>query len=172
MFGVVVTMAFCVLLFLTIIQQLFLCRDSQNAFIKNELLNIFVPGWVFFAPNPGVVTFSLLFRVRYSENNVSCWKEQPICGARRWYNWLWHPEKRLRKAFFDLNAMIRFYFEEAKKENLPDTVELTIGYLTILHYLSLRASALATEVQFIVMESDAVLAKRSITFISNWHRVR
>jgi hypothetical protein len=162
---------FALLLVLTAIQQLCLCRDSQKPFITNELLNIFIPSWVFFAPNPCVVTFHLLSRVKHVDGNLSCWKEVPTCGPRCWYNCFWNPEKRLRKAFFDLNTTIRTYAEQAKQEHQPHAVELTLAYLTLLHRLSLIASPLAAEIQFIIMESDAVLDTRAVTFISNWHRV-
>lgn len=171
LFAVGAVAVFALLLTLTAIQQLYLCRDSQEPFVTNELLNIFVPSWVFFAPNPCVVTFNLLSRARHADGSVSCWKEVPTCGRRRWYNWLWNPEKRLRKAFFDLNTTIRLYSEQAKKEHHPHAVELTLAYLTLLHRLSLLASPLAVEIQFIIMESDAVLDARAVTFISNWHRV-
>src|SRR5207249_4775889 len=92
-----------------------------------------IPLWTFFAPNPGVSDYYILFRDRLVNGSLTCWREVPLSLSRGWSRAVWHPDRRRRKALMDLaSALVQF----AQKSELG--VTLTIPYLLLLDVVSQR----------------------------------
>lgn len=63
-----------------------------------------IPRWSFFAPNPGVHDYYLLYRDRHSNGSYSLLKEVQLVKTRRAFHAVWHPEKRIQKVVTDCVA--------------------------------------------------------------------
>lgn len=63
-----------------------------------------IPYYSFFAPFPGRFDYHLVVRILPSEGEVSRWFEVDRFGNRPWYGFLFNPQKRPRKAMFDMVA--------------------------------------------------------------------
>jgi len=113
-----------------------------------------LPDWSFFAPTPAKGDFHVLYRDRLPRETLFTeWIELPDAGRRSLLNGVWNPDRRQRKALFDVCT------ELAKR--IQDTEGLalqgTIPYLLLLN----RVSAVEREVpveatQFMVMMSHGV----------------
>lgn len=94
----------------------------------------------------------------------------PRSGALRW---LWNPENRRRKAFFDLTDGLQRLVERLKKaerrSDVPDGLMLTEPYLVLLNVVSARlASSDRGLVQFGIIER-AWPDHEELVFLSRWH---
>jgi hypothetical protein len=113
----------------------------------------FIPRWSFFAPTPGVHNFYLLYRVRFDNGTVGQWIS--LFGLEQYrspWTLIWNPERRTRKAVFDLvSVLIR---ERADDEQARARLQLSIPYLLMVNYVSgLARRAGVNAVQFLVMEN-------------------
>lgn len=62
-----------------------------------------IPQWSFFAPVPNRFDYHLFVRLRHDKDGHSTmWREVIIARQRYWYAFIWNPDRRLRKGFFDL----------------------------------------------------------------------
>jgi hypothetical protein len=88
------------------------------------------PGWNFFAPRPGCMDFHLLYRDELPGGQVTAWREIPLAEERRWHDWLWNPERRLKKVVFDAFSSL------TQVVKLEADVRLSIAYLVLLTYVT------------------------------------
>ncbi|MFN0051095.1 MAG: hypothetical protein ACKV0T_02830 [Planctomycetales bacterium] len=89
-----------------------------------------IPGWSFFAPNPGRVDFHLLFRDELPGGAVTNWQEIPLAEHRRWHDFLWNPQRRLKKVLFDS-------FGTLSRDLLRGSnLQLSVPYLVLLSYVA------------------------------------
>src|SRR6516165_3344166 len=56
-----------------------------------------IPLWTFFAPNPGMTDYHLMWRDRYADHSCSPWHEV-VAPSASWLKAIWNPHKRSRKA--------------------------------------------------------------------------
>jgi hypothetical protein len=61
-----------------------------------------IPDWRFFAPEPGLYDFHVLYRVLTAEGQQTQWKLTCEISARSWTDFIWFPDRRKEKAIFDL----------------------------------------------------------------------
>lgn len=128
-----------------------------------------LPDWGFFAPTPAKGDFHLLYRDRApGEVEFSEWIECTDAGTRTLLNAIWNPDRRTRKATFDVCT------ELAKKLQVDDGPEVqgTIPYLLILNRISSFPRPEPVEAtQFMVMLSHGIhsLKEPSIMFLSTLH---
>lgn len=113
----------------------------------HDMFGLF-PGWNFFAPRPGSMDFHLLFRDELPGGGITPWREIPITQGRRWHDWLWNPERRLKKVVFDsFSALTQVVTQKAD-------VRLSVPYLVLLNYVSNYPRLYpATKTQFMLMMS-------------------
>lgn len=70
---------------------------------KFDPIGLTIPNWRFFAPEPAVHDFHLLFRTSNHSEVVSQWREAFTVTPRRLQHAVWFPERRREKAVFDLS---------------------------------------------------------------------
>lgn len=90
-----------------------------------------LPGWNFFAPNPGRVDYHLLFRDELPNGARTPWREIPLTRDRRWFHAFWNPERRLKKTVFDAAGAIAVELRAGS----PD-VRLSVGYLHLMNFVT------------------------------------
>jgi hypothetical protein len=113
-----------------------------------------VPEWKFFAPHPPQHNYHLLYRDISEDQQVTGWKEVALAENRRWWNFIWNPGRRARKAFFDVVS-------ETARQATRNTegIEASVPYLTLLVLISKQPRTVpATFTQFLIL-----LSKVSIT---------
>jgi hypothetical protein len=126
-----------------------------------------VPEWKFFAPNPGRADYHLLFRDQFPDGTLTDWTEIALITPRSWWMIAWNPEKRGKKALFDVVSELAAYARDADLQ-----IELSIPYLTILNFVSLLArSAAPSYTQFVIMyaESGSGATEPHLLFLSGMH---
>jgi hypothetical protein len=110
-----------------------------------------IPVWPFFAPVPGTCDYYLLYRDKLPDGSLSDWREILLCDDRRYWQLIWNPRKREKKALFDLTAAL---MAEARPDAIQ-AIQLSVPYLAILTFVSSlprRYPACAT--QFLLMMTD------------------
>ena len=95
-----------------------------------------IPKWTFFAPSPGSVDYRLVYQdYRTVDEPVGNIQEIPLHTSRLLTHALWNPDKRRRKAFFDIAQQLQ------QMQQLQDTsirgaglgIQVTTPYLAILN---------------------------------------
>lgn len=123
---------------------------------RRDVLNL-VPAWNFFAPTPGQGDYHLLVRYQDADDTITDWRELSLHDSRPAISFLWNPEKRIRKALFDV-AQAAATLARASD---GDLVVGTIPYLAVLnHVVAAPREPGTTAVQFLVMFSHGVLTDR------------
>lgn len=110
-----------------------------------------VPQWTFFAPIPNQSDFYFYVRMEYSgDRELTPWEEVSLARARGWYAFLWNPDRRIRKGFFDLTAEL-CRMTKATREN----VMVSLPYLHLMAVASdLADQRGATRFQFAVARTE------------------
>lgn len=103
-----------------------------------------VPGWRFFAPNPGVHNVHLLIRTRDAHQNTSSWRDITPRANHGLTRVLWNPGSRGPKALFD--AMQQLAAMGANSVSFEWVVSSTAYHLVAA---AARASAENKEVNFL-----------------------
>jgi len=133
-----------------------------------------IPMWNFFAPNPGVYDYFLLYRDRHSGDFVAPWKESPHFTTRRpWFAFAWNPKKIEKKLLFDLVSEL---LREANHLKLHDTeierLQLSLPYLFLLQYITTFPRAHhCNATQFMVMRRSVESDSIEPVFISHLHNL-
>jgi hypothetical protein len=129
-----------------------------------------LPRWTFFAPNPGVSDFHLLYRDRLANGTFGPWTEIPLEDRNALGKAFWNPRKRKGKLLSDaVRGLIRIaalYPATGYKTTMP--------YLVILNFIaSLPRWPLTTGTQFLNMESFGFFAAKPprVVFRSEMHRL-
>lgn len=115
-------------------------------------VNVFglIPVWTFFAPNPGMTDYYLLYRDRLPDGSLDNWKKVELKGSENGLRFaLWNPAKRKQKALSDLlSSLIEFV-----KRCGGDAVFVSVPYILILNFITSRPHTLGTDAtQFMVLE--------------------
>jgi hypothetical protein len=111
-----------------------------------------LPRWTFFAPNPGVTDYRLLYREQHPDGEVSDWRPVPTLFPRGPATALWNPRKRRSKAVTDVVAGFRTMAIDRASE---DAFKLSPGYLALLNVVNgMPPSRPAVARQFMVEERE------------------
>ncbi|HTK08337.1 MAG TPA: hypothetical protein VL485_14300 [Ktedonobacteraceae bacterium] len=128
-----------------------------------------IPEWRFFAPRPAEGDFHLLYQDMFHDGSRTHWTEVRPTIERSWWNIVWNPGKRERKALFDvvnvLNARIALS-DKALEGSLP--------YLTLLNHISFLPRSLSPAfTRFLLMKSHGASPEKKpdILFISGVHEL-
>lgn len=145
---------------------------SQDAF---SLL----PFWSFFAPNPGMSDYHLLYRDRLVSSGTGVWRELRLDKKLSLWRVLWSPDKRKAKALQDaagsLLEMRRESIENlgiAGEELRPLLIRVSIAYLVLLHLVNNAShSPMAESTQFMIAETHGHFTetKPEPVFVSDFH---
>src|ERR1035438_8015564 len=91
-----------------------------------------VPRWTFFAPNPGISDYHLVYRIKRQTDEFDAWQEIHWLGGRNWFSCVWNPTKRRCKLQLDATmAIMSLYRQNAALEE--GALVLTIPYLLLLN---------------------------------------
>lgn len=113
----------------TIIIQFREAKISQK--IKSYDFLSLLPLWTFFAPNPGVNDYHLLYREENQFGTRSDWKEMDINENRKLSTCLWNPNKRSKKVLCDVIQNIIPMIKEYEKT--PHLIMVSLPYILILN---------------------------------------
>lgn len=130
---------------------------------------LLIPNWQFFAPIPARHDCHFLYQDKYGDETLSGWTEVTINGRRRWFNLAWNPDKRLRKALFDVEQQIIGHLAADDK-----AIEVSVPYLTLLNYISrLPRTTPPRFTRFLMMRAVAGVTSedRRIVYVSGFHRL-
>lgn len=115
-------------------------------------LDIFglLPVWTFFAPNPGMTDFYLLYRDRLPDGSLDNWKKVDLKRSENGLRLaLWNPAKRRQKALSDLISMLA----RLAHHRGPEALMATVTYVLILNFITSCEHSLGTTgTQFMVLE--------------------
>jgi hypothetical protein len=89
-----------------------------------------LPLWTFFAPNPGVQDYYLLYRDRTGTDTLGDWQLLQPGQSRRWTSCIWNPDKIENKVLSDLVQMFTDYQEHGVKDGAA--IMLSLPYLVWL----------------------------------------
>jgi len=160
---------------LTCVNQFYQAKKLQAFLEKLDLLHI-LPGWTFFAPNPGTSDYHLLYRVKNKNGDVSPFTSVKLKNQRQLLNAIWNPNKRAQKALTDFVQEIRMLVYLDHPED-PDhnLLRLSLSYIATLHYCTALGRQIpGTEsVQFMIIESYGYITSQEPQLLlnSDFHQV-
>lgn len=144
-------------------------------------LSYLVPVWNFFAPNPAVHDYYVLYRDCLYKGEITPWREIGDGNGstrRSRLATVWNPGKFQRKAVFDLAMVLEQEILSVRSAPLqPESsdifraaVRLSVPYLHILQYVSnLPRSLRAERTQFVLIRVDNVEEDVETLFVSEFH---
>jgi hypothetical protein len=130
-----------------------------------------VPSWTFFAPNPALVDYHIVYRCRLTTGNCTAFREVRSCKRHRGQiDGAWHPNRRYIKAIHDLISEL-----VALSRELTDSeIKLSTPYLTLVNFIaasSVEQQAQACQFAIIVGYGFADSEEPSLFFLSDFHSV-
>jgi hypothetical protein len=111
-----------------------------------------IPVWTFFAPNPGMTDYYLLYRDRLPGGSFDNWRKVELKPSENSVRLaLWNPMKRKHKAVSDIvSALIRLANHQDNEGLIA-----TVPYILVLNFITSRPHSLGTTgTQFMVLEHD------------------
>jgi len=135
-----------------------------------EVISPFIPRWTFFAPNPGIHDYHLLYRYQFQGGAVGLWRQVAQLTRRRTkYAVLWNPEKRVNKVLTDLATTLVSY-ANIREENA--LIQVSIPYILIINYVSnLPRPWGSIKIQFLLMRRQAIAGSEEVIFVSSLHSI-
>jgi hypothetical protein len=109
-----------------------------------------IPVWTFFAPNPGMTDYYLLYRDRLPDGSFDNWRKVDLKKSENGLRLaLWNPTQRKHKALSDIVSSIVRLANNRESE----TLIVIVPYILILNLITSRPHSLgATGTQFMVLE--------------------
>lgn len=142
-------------------------------FIKQYDVFHILPEWNFFAPNPGIHDYHILYRDVLLTGEFTRWVEVNPVEWRPWYTCFWNPGRRYRKAILDLCTHFGMVLENADQKPSDDRIKLSIPYLTLLILISnIQRNYDFRYFQFIIMitrYSSTSDPKQQVALVSGLH---
>jgi hypothetical protein len=139
--------------------------EKFDRYRTHDLFHL-IPNWTFFAPNPGRTDYHLIFRDKRRDGSTGDWKELPLLYRRRFWSFLWNPEKRETKVLTDAVAsifeMIEFQQKRERSKELTEQLLLIHSpYLLLLNLVMSSREPHSVDVthrQFALVESFGFLS--------------
>ncbi|MGW0738270.1 hypothetical protein [Streptomyces sp. NPDC002851] len=115
--------------------------------------SLLIPRYNYFAPIPGMHDYHLLFRTRTRGREFGTWEEVSAGVRRRWWNFVWNPDRRSRKQLLDLAKELAHRDPGCVD---PDTV-LSVPYLVLLRHVCAQIEpAEGVDIQFLIVTFSEV----------------
>jgi hypothetical protein len=100
-----------------------------------------IPIWTFFAPNPGMTDYYLLYRDRLPDGSLDNWRKVELKQSENGFRLaLWNPTKRNHKALSDMVSSLIRLANHRRSEAL-----VTVPYILILNVVTTRPHSLAMD---------------------------
>jgi hypothetical protein len=132
-----------------------------------------LPAWTFFAPNPGVTDYILIYREHWADGGISDWKEADIGSRVAVLSAFWHPAKRRAKVLVDASCELVKYATSLAPQDIA-LVTVSPPYILFLRIIEKqRLSPFCEYIQFAIMQQKGLSVEKVIapTFSSGIHRV-
>src|SRR5438477_2925386 len=92
-----------------------------------------IPIWTFFAPNPGMTDYYLLYRDRLPDGSFDNWRKVELKQSENGFRLaLWNPTKRKHKALTDMVSLLITLAQHWSSEELI----VTVPYILILNFIT------------------------------------
>lgn len=130
-----------------------------------------IPTWTFFAPNPAVQDFTLLYRDKDRAGDLTSWKVFDYSPPSPLVRWLWNPGKRRSKVIHDMATVWLLMLD---RDPSSDAYLLSVPYLCLLHQASVipRCEApVATQIAIASVHSHESEKPAEILVVSPFHRI-
>jgi hypothetical protein len=131
-----------------------------------------LPFWNFFAPNPGVHDYYLLYRDKNEAGEVGGWQLLHPTESRAWCSFVWNPDKLTNKVLSDLVQMF-VGIEDAALHQGP-AVMFTLPYLICLKMvIEVPPDDTGTLRQFVLARKKGLLISDELSpiLVSNFHPI-
>ena len=132
-----------------------------------------LPLWTFFAPNPGVNDYHLLYRDENESGDRSIWEEIEINENRKLLTCIWNPNKRGKKILCDVIQNIVPMTREL--QDRPRIMMVTLPYMLILNAIMKEPKLFhdTSKKQFLLAASDGYEKndEPKLVLISEFHPV-
>lgn len=92
-----------------------------------------IPAWTFFAPQPAVQDFTLLYRDMESSGRITPWMVFTYDPPSPIIRWLWNPAKRRPKVIHDMATL---WLGAVTNDPTDRVFSLSIPYLCLLHQVA------------------------------------
>jgi hypothetical protein len=125
-----------------------------------------LPSWTFFAPNPGMTDFQILYRDRLINEVITPWASLKDVNHLAWS--VWHPSKRQRKALSDLCQNI---MRLARRNGIEERLVISMPYLALLSFVTQRPRPpFSKQRQFLIAKTQReTVGDPDILFVSHFH---
>ncbi|GAA1972963.1 hypothetical protein [Amycolatopsis minnesotensis] len=131
---------------LSLVGQKLFRGDAPSAWDRLYLL---LPDWRFFAPDPGVHDYHILYRDRLRDGTATAWREVTSIAERRPHHAFWHPTLRKEKCAFDIVKELLRYVQDNPAGS--EGVQLSVPYLTLLTHINAQPhDEAAVGIQFLL----------------------
>lgn len=141
----------------------------ENFFRRMDFFSL-LPRWSFFAPNPGVTDYHLLYRDKNQEDECGRWIEYPIASNRTLLGAVWNPKKRNKKALSDaVQTLVR-----SSSMLKASEFKTSMCYIALVNFIaSLPRDTSGRVTQFMIMESYGHLPDKGpkMLFRSEFHKI-
>lgn len=96
-------------------------QRSFDKFRKFDKIGLVIPNWRFFAPEPAVHDFHVLYRTQDQTGDIGPWSEAFSVEERRLRHAVWFPGRRKEKAVFDvaIDLMSLLAADEQTRQQTP-----------------------------------------------------
>lgn len=146
-------------------------RFRIGRFFKRHDYCAVLPIWTFFAPDPASQDFTLLYRDKGQDGELTPWNvfayRRPPAAVR----WIWNPDKRRAKVIHDL-ATVWLIAVDSDPSN--QSFMLSVPYLCLLHQVSVAPRsmpAVATQIAIASVHSQRGDKPAEIFAMSQFHRI-
>jgi hypothetical protein len=153
--GVAVVIVFAILFLLSIPHQF---TNQYGRWVKQFNKYGIIPGWTFFAPNPGTSDYLFVYR-DVVPTGFGEWREIEWCRRRRLLDAVWHPDRHRTKLIVDCISCLLVTVQEMRKlgidvEGRPQAWIVSVPYMALLNIAVLmpRISLDATARQFAIID--------------------
>jgi hypothetical protein len=132
--GVALACLFSSWLLISVVHQF--STRAGKAVRRHNALGL-IPGWTFFAPNPGTIDYRFVYRDG-TDQEFSPWQEIEWCRPRACGHAFWHPDRHRTKLVLDyINALV-ITIKEIDKMDLPEndgrlSLLVSVPYLALLN---------------------------------------
>jgi hypothetical protein len=129
-----------------------------------------IPSWTFFAPNPIISDYQILYRDKLFNGQFSNWEQVQYRDYSIFHSIL-NPDKRRRKA---IAGYCKTILKSASKNLKNEAITSSYPYLVILTYImSMPKNHLCEYRQFLIARSFGYKSSKQpdILFISNLHNL-
>jgi hypothetical protein len=154
--------------FLSVLNQFF--RGTWLRWILQYDHFALIPRWTFFAPNPGVVDWNILYRDRSIDGTLTVWYEVSPIQYGKWRS-LWNPDKSIQKGISDMCQTLLFL---VRTQHSKQGLLLQVPYIALLIYVCRQSRDPTTESrQFMIVQTDGYYrsTKPHVLFISAFHNL-